>query len=77
MSFNFRENTASGRKQEAMDVSKATGAKNVGKVLGAGEPGNVHGFRPGGHMQTGYNTVGGKSGLQVKIPGYRDQSKVK
>jgi hypothetical protein len=77
MPFNFRENTSSGKPQEAMSVTKATGAKHVGKVLGTGEPGNVHGFRPGGACQTGYNTVGGKSGLQVKIPAYRDQSKVK
>jgi hypothetical protein len=75
--FKFRENTASGKPQEAMDVSKATGAKSLGKILGAGEPGNVHGFRPGGVCQVGYNQVGGKSGMQVKIPGYRDQSKVK
>ena len=75
--FKFRENTASGRPKEALDISKATGAHYVGKVLGAGAPGNVHGFRPGGHMQTGYNTVGGKSGMQVKIPSVRDVSKVK
>ena len=75
--FKFRENTASGRPKEALDISKATGAHHVGKVLGAGAPGNVHGFRPGGHMQTGYNTVGGKSGMQVKIPSVRDVSKVK
>jgi len=74
MPFNFRENTSSGRQRE-MPVHK--GPKSVGKILGSGEPGNVHGFRPGGHMQTGYNTVGGKSGMQVKIPSYRDQSKVK
>lgn len=75
--FKFRENTASGKPKEALDISKTTGAKSLGKILGSGEPGNVHGFRPGGHMQTGYNQVGGKSGLQVKIPGYRDQSKIK
>jgi hypothetical protein len=73
--FKFRENTASGHPKKALDISKETGAHNVGKVLGAGEPGNVHGFRPGG--ATGYNTVGGRSGMQVKIPSYRDQSKVK
>lgn len=77
MPFNFRENTSSGKPKEALSVTKATGAKCVGKVLGSGEPGNVHGFRPGGHMQTGYNTVGGKSGMQVKIPSIKDQSKVK
>lgn len=75
--FKFRENTASGKPKEAMDVSKETGAHKVGKVLGSGEPGNVHGFRPGGVCQTGYNTVGGKSGMQVKIPAIKDQSRVK
>ncbi len=71
-----RENTSSGKKQEPMRVSKDTGAKNVGKVLGAGEPGKASGFRPGGHGP-GYSHVGGKSGMQVKIPDVRDQSRVK
>ena len=74
MPFNFRENTSSGKQREMPQVRSI---QKVGKILGTGEPGNVHGFRPGGHMQTGYNTVGGKSGMQVKIPSYRDQSKVK
>jgi hypothetical protein len=74
MPFNFRENTSSGKQREMPQVRSI---QKVGKILGSGEPGNVHGFRPGGHMQTGYNTVGGKSGMQVKIPSYKDQSKVK
>lgn len=72
--FSGRENTSSGKPKEAFDLTN--GAKQVGKVLGAGEPGKASGFRPGGHMQTGYNTVGGKSGMQVKIPTVRDQSSV-
>ena len=74
MGFNFRENTSSGRQREMPQVRSI---QKVGKILGAGAPGNVHGFRPGGHMQTGYNTVGGRSGMQVKIPSIRDVSKVK
>ncbi len=58
--FNFRENTSSGKPKEALSVTKTTGAKCVGKVLGSGEPGNVHGFRPGGHGP-GYDRVGGRS----------------
>ena len=72
MPFNFRENTSSGKQREMPQVRSI---QKVGKILGSGEPGNVHGFRPGG--ATGYNTVGGRSGMQVKIPSYRDQSKVK
>jgi hypothetical protein len=74
MGFNFRENTSSGKQREMPQVRSI---QKVGGILGRGEPGNVHGFRPGGHMQTGYNTVGGKSGMQVKIPSVRDVSKVK
>jgi hypothetical protein len=74
MPFNFRENTSSGRQRE---MPKVRSIQKVGGILGSGEPGNVHGFRPGGHMQTGYNTVGGRSGMQVKIPNVRDVSKVK
>lgn len=72
-----RENTSSGKPQEPSGQVRESGTQTVAKVLGAGEPGRVNGFRPGGHMQTGYNTVGGRSGMQVKIPGVRDVSKVR
>jgi hypothetical protein len=72
--FNGRENTSSGRPQAPMELT--SGSKQVGGILGAGEPGKASGFRPGGHMQTGYNTVGGRSGMQIKIPKTRDQSNV-
>lgn len=72
-----RENTSSGRIQEPAGSVKESGTRTVAKVLGSGEPGRAQGFRPGGHMQTGYNTVGGRSGMQVKIPTIRDQSKVR
>jgi hypothetical protein len=75
MAFRFRENTSSGRQKEPMDVSKETGAHNVGKVLGAGEPGKAQGFRPGG-FGPGYDRVGERGGMQLKIPKYRDQSDV-
>jgi hypothetical protein len=73
--FNGRENTSSGKVPQPMEVSKDTGAKSVGKILGAGEPGKASGFRPGGHGP-GYNHVGGKTGMQVSIPTTRDQSNV-
>lgn len=73
--FNGRENTSSGKVQKPMEVSKETGAKSVGKVLGAGEPGRASGFRPGGYGP-GYDCVGGKTGMQVHIPKTRDQSNV-
>jgi hypothetical protein len=66
-------NTSSGRPKQPFDLT--SGAKQVGKILGAGEPGKASGFRPGGHGP-GYNYVGGKSGMQVKIPDYHDQSNV-
>lgn len=75
--FKFRENTSSGKPKEALSITKETGAHKVGKVLGAGEPGNVRGFRPGGKCQVGYNQVGGRSGMQVRIPNVPDKSKVK
>lgn len=68
-----RSSTSSGKPQEPMILEN--GAKSVGKILGAGEPGRAQGFRPGGHGP-GYNHVGGKSGMQVKIPDIRDQSNV-
>src|ERR1700733_9046896 len=71
--FSGRENTSSGKPKEAFDLT--SGAKQVGKILGAGEPGKASGFRPGGHGP-GYNYVGGKEGMQVKIPNTRDQSNV-
>lgn len=71
--FSGRENTSSGKPKEPMELTN--GAKQVGKVLGAGEPGKASGFRPGGHGP-GYNHVGGSSGMQVKIPTTRDQSNV-
>jgi hypothetical protein len=80
--FSGRENRASGKlahplePMDGLDISKATGAASVGKILGAGEPGKASGFRPGGHGP-GYNYVGGKSGMQVRIPSTRDQSNVK
>jgi hypothetical protein len=74
MPFEF-ENTSSGKQREMPKVG-SEGAKNVGKVLGSGEPGKAGGFRKGGYGP-GYDRVGGKTGLQVKIPAYRDQSRVK
>jgi hypothetical protein len=71
--FNGRENTSSGRPEKAFELTN--GARQVGKILGAGEPGKASGFRPGGHGP-GYNYVGGKSGMQVKIPTIVDQSNV-
>ena len=68
--FNGRENTSSGKPQAPFDL--ANGAKQVGRVLGAGEPGKATGFRPGGYGP-GYDKVGGKSGMQPKIPDYRDR----
>lgn len=68
------ENTSSGKHKEMPKVG-SEGARNVGKVLGRGEPGKASGFRPGG--RNGYNVCGGSSGMQVKIPEIRDQSKVK
>lgn len=68
-----RSNTSSGRPKEAFNLTR--GAAQVGKILGSGEPGRAQGFRPGGHGP-GYDRVGGKSGLQIKIPAYHDQSKV-
>ena len=72
--FNGRENTSSGKTQEPMKLE--SGAAQVGGILGSGEPGKATGFRPGGYRQTGYNTVGGSSGIQVKIPNVTDQSNV-
>ncbi len=66
-------NTSSGKPKEPFKLEN--GAKQVGKILGAGEPGKAQGFRPGGHGP-GYDRVGGPSGMQVNIPAYRDQSKV-
>ena len=71
----MRENTASGKLQAPAGSVKESGAHTVAKVLGSGEPGKASGFRPGG--KNGYNVVGGSSGMQVKIPSIRDQSKVK
>jgi hypothetical protein len=71
-----RENTSSGKVQQPAGSVKESGTRTVAKVLGAGEPGKASGFRPGGHGP-GYNYVGGRSGMQVKIPSVRDQSKVK
>jgi hypothetical protein len=71
--FSGRENTSSGKPKEAFNLT--SGAKQVGGILGAGEPGKASGFRPGGHGP-GYNHVGGPSGMQVKIPTVRDQSSV-
>jgi hypothetical protein len=79
--FSGRENRASGKlahplePMDGLNISKETGAASVGKILGAGEPGKASGFRPGGHGP-GYNHVGGKTGLQVRIPNTRDQSNV-
>ena len=69
----FRENTSSGKPKEAMKLE--SGAKQIGKILGAGEPGKASGFRPGGHGP-GYDRVGMSTGMQVKIPNTRDQSNV-
>lgn len=68
-----RSSISSGKPKEPFILEN--GAKQVGKILGAGEPGKASGFRPGGHGP-GYNYVGGKSGLQVKIPDITDQSNV-
>jgi len=68
-----RANTSSGKPQKGFELE--SGAKQVGKVLGAGEPGKAQGFRPGGYGP-GYDRVGGRSGMQVKLPSYRDQSDV-
>lgn len=79
--FSGRENTASGKlsgplePRDGLRVSKDTGAKSVGKILGSGEPGKASGFRPGGYGP-GYDCVGGKTGMQVHIPKTRDQSNV-
>ena len=71
--FNGRENTSSGKPQEPMKLE--SGVKDVGRALGAGEPGRAQGFRPGGHGP-GNDRVGMPSGMQVKIPTVRDQSNV-
>jgi hypothetical protein len=67
-----RSSTSSGKPKEPFILEN--GAKQVGKILGAGEPGKASGFRPGG--RNGYNVVGGVSGMQVKIPDITDQSNV-
>jgi hypothetical protein len=69
------ENTSSGKLQEPAGAVKASGARTIAKILPNGEPGSAKGFRPGGG--NGYNVVGGKSGMQVRIPGVRDVSKVR
>ena len=71
--FNGRENTSSGKPQAPMSLE--SGAKQVGSILGAGEPGKASGFRPGGHGP-GYDRVGMSTGMQVQIPKTRDQSNV-
>lgn len=57
-----RENTSSGKPQPEMHIGDS-GAKQVARVLSDGKPSSPK--------------VGGKSGLRVTIPAWRDQSKVK
>lgn len=57
-----RENTSSGKDNPQPHVGDQ-GTKLVAKKLGAGGPGSPY--------------CGGKSGMQVRIPSVRDQSKVK
>ena len=59
-----RENTSSGKLQEPAGSVKESGAHTVARVLG----GSSHPSSP---------KSGGKSGMQVKMPAYRDQSKVR
>lgn len=58
-----RENTSSGKPQPKMEIG-AEGAKLVAKVLG---------YKSGPSNPK----VGGRSGMQVKIPEIRDVSRVK
>jgi hypothetical protein len=59
-----RENTSSGKVQSAAGSVKESGAHTVARVLGN----SSHPSSPG---------AGGKSGMQVKIPNVRDQSKIR
>lgn len=63
MSFE-RENTSSGKVQAPAGSVKESGAHTVARVLGS----SSHPSSP---------KVGGHSGMRVKIPTVRDQSKVK
>ena len=71
--FSGRENQSSGKPKGAMNLQR--GVKDVARALSPGAPGSPNGFRPGGYGP-GYNQVGGKSGMQVRIPNVRDQSNV-
>lgn len=57
-----RENTSSGKAQPEMHIGDS-GTKTVARVLSDGKPSSPK--------------VGGKSGMQIKIPAWRDQSRVK
>lgn len=57
-----RENTSSGNAQPEMHIGDS-GTKTVARVLSDGKPSSPK--------------VGGKSGMQIKIPAWRDQSRVK
>lgn len=57
-----RENTSSGKLQPEMKIGDS-GAKQVARVMNDGKPSSPK--------------VGGRSGMQIKIPAWRDQSKVK